>query len=180
MVQNPIRRGPGTRSLTGISLVAVATLLLAGCAGDVALQPAANANDPACADLMVQLPKTLADMPKRSTNAQSTSAWGNPANVLLYCGITPSGPTELPCTTINGVDWITDDSRAPLYRFEAYGRSPGLEVVIDTEGFVDTAGTIPIVPSNVLVDLEMSAKKLPQERSCTSARDLNNLPGESE
>ncbi len=139
------------------------------------LEPAADSNNPDCANLIVRLPSVVADMNIRHTNAQATSAWGEPANVLLYCGITPSGPTDLPCTTINGVDWIMDDSRAPLYRFEAYGRSPGLEIVIDTNGFVDSDAQIPVNPTNVLIDLETSAKRLTQERACTSTRDLNNI-----
>ncbi|GAA3594936.1 hypothetical protein GCM10022198_18440 [Klugiella xanthotipulae] len=125
-----------------------------------------NANDPVCANLIVRLPDVVADQPQRETNAQSTSAWGEPASVLLYCGIESSGPTELPCTNLNGVDWIVDDSRAPLYRFEAYGREPGLEVIIDNEA------ETPVSSTTVLIDLEQAVKELPQKRHCTATDDL--------
>lgn len=136
--------------------------LLAGCAQEVPLEATADANNPACADVIVRLPKTVAGLDRRSTNAQSTGAWGNPATVQLYCGIEPSGPTTDTCVNVNGVDWIIDESAAPIYRFEAYGRSPGLEVYVDSEKMSGT---------DVVNDLSAVARELPQERKCTSLAD---------
>ncbi|GAB2569705.1 DUF3515 family protein [Leucobacter ruminantium] len=150
------------------ALVATASLLT-GCAGDVPMDAAPDANDPACADVIVRLPQTVAELDKRTTNAQATGAWGDPAGVLLYCGIEPSGPTTQECVNVNGVDWIVDDSRAPLYRFEAYGRSPGLEVIVDSEKASGTAAVL---------DLGAVVKELPQVRQCTSVDDTFDLgPG---
>lgn len=144
-------------------LGAAATVLaLASCASDVPMEATENANDPACADVIVRLPQTVAKLEKRTTNAQATGAWGDPSGVELRCGIEPSGPTTQDCVNVNGVDWIIDDSRAPLYRFEAYGRSPGLEVLVDSER---ASGT------EAVVDLGAVAKELPQERQCTSVAD---------
>lgn len=126
------------------------------------MKPAADANDPACADVTVNLPATVAGLEKRNTNAQATGAWGDPAAVQLKCGIKPSGPTTQECVNVNGVDWIIDESAAPLYRFEAYGRTPGLEVYVDSK---KVSGT------DVVTDLSAVAKKLPQERKCTSLAD---------
>ena len=140
--------------------------LLAGCAGDVPMESTANANDPACANVIVRLPSTVADLERRTTNAQSTGAWGDPASVLLYCGGETSGPTTDTCVNVNEVDWIIDDSRAPLYRFEAYGREPGLSVVVDSEKVSGTAAVI---------DLSAVAKQLPQVRQCTSLDDTFDL-----
>lgn len=142
----------------GIAGVALAPLL-AACAGEVPMEPAADANSPACADVIVRLPDTVAELDRRTTNAQSTGAWGDPAVVQLRCGIEPSGPTTDTCVNVNGVDWIIDESAAPLYRFEAYGRSPGLEVFVDSE---QLSGT------DVVNDLSAVARELPQERKCTS------------
>lgn len=124
------------------------------------MDAAQDANDPACADVIVRLPKTLDTLERRETNAQATGAWGNPASVLLYCGIEPSGPTTLSCVNVKGVDWIMDDSRAPMYRFEAYGRSPGLEVILNGDDKVSS--------TNVLAELSPSVSQLPQERECTT------------
>ena len=138
------------------------TVALTGCAGDVPLDAAEDANNPACADVIVRLPDTVADLHQRTTNAQATGAWGDPAGVLLRCGIEPSGPTTDECVNVNGVDWIIDRSNPPLYRFEAYGRSPGLEVLGDSEQASGTA---------TVVDLAAVAKILPQSRECTSLED---------
>lgn len=123
------------------------------------MEPAAEANSPDCASVIVRLPQTVAGLERRTTNAQSTGAWGDPATVQLRCGIEPSGPTTDTCVNVNGVDWIIDESAAPLYRFEAYGRSPGLEVFVDSEKLSGT---------DVVNDLSAVARELPQERQCTS------------
>ncbi|QIK62169.1 DUF3515 domain-containing protein [Leucobacter viscericola] len=145
-------------SLATVSLAS----LLTGCAGEVPMEPAKDANNPACADVTVRLPKTVAGLDKRTTNAQATGAWGDPPSVQLKCGIKPSGPTTDSCVNVNGVDWIIDESAAPIYRFEAYGRTPGLEVFVDSK---KVSGT------DVVTDLSAVAKQLPQERKCTSLTD---------
>lgn len=134
--------------------------LLTGCSPDVPMEPAIDANNPACADVIVRLPATVDGLDRRTTNAQATGAWGDPATVLLYCGIEPSGPTTDQCVTVKDVDWIIDDSRAPLYRFEAYGRSPGIEIIVDADQQV--SGT------NAIAELSSAVSQLPQERHCTS------------
>ena len=151
------------RTLALVAALAGAASLLTGCAGDVPMQAAEHANDPACADVTVRLPQTVAGLERRTTNAQSTGAWGDPASVQLQCGIEPSGPTTDACVSVNGVDWIVDESAAPIYRFEAYGRSPGLVVFVDSER---VSGT------DAVVDLGAVAQVLPQERQCTSIDDL--------
>lgn len=149
-------------------LCTAAALVLgaAGCARDVPMHPAENANDPACADVTVRLPKTVSGLERRSTDAQATGAWGDPVGVELRCGIESSGPTTDQCVSVNGVDWIIDESAAPLYRFEAYGRSPGLEVYVNSEL---ASGT------TTVTDLTAVAKLLPQTRQCVGASDLEDL-----
>lgn len=139
------------------------TATLTSCAPDVPMQAAEDANNPECANVIVRLPSIVDGLDRRYTNAQSTGAWGNPESVLLHCGIEPSGPTTDECVTVNDVDWIIDDSRAPLYRFEAYGRSPGLEVIVDASQQI--SGT------NVIAELGSSVGVLPQTRHCTSIID---------
>lgn len=151
-----------------VVLVAVAAAaVLTGCAGDVPMEPAVNSNDPACANVIVRLPDTVADLPLRHTNAQSTGAWGDPAAVLLSCGIVPSGPTIDDCVAVDGIDWIIDRSQAPLFRFEAYGREPGLEVIIDSERVSGTT---------VVTELSSIAKLLPQTRQCSAVTDNDLIP----
>ena len=104
------------RGIAAIVAVAGLAFGLAGCATSVPMEPAEGANDPACADVIVRLPDTVSDLERRTTNAQSTGAWGDPVGVELRCGTPTSGPTTDLCVTVKGVDWIIDESQAPLYR----------------------------------------------------------------
>jgi len=136
---------------------------LSGCATAVVLQPAELANDPACAEVMVRLPDVVAGETRRSTNAQSTAAWGNPAAVILRCGLPDPGPSALPCFTVDTIDWLRDDSGDPSFRFRAYGRAPGLEVIIDSTAVSGTSA---------LSDLASAVGVLPAERLCLDATDV--------
>ncbi|MFM6980227.1 MAG: DUF3515 family protein [Micrococcales bacterium] len=73
--------------ISRLGLVLAMVLPLTGCTAAVSLEPAADANNPACAEVIVRLPDTVADFEKRATNAQSTAAWGTPAAVILRCGL---------------------------------------------------------------------------------------------
>lgn len=117
--------------------VAATTLLvgalLTGCTSTVSLQPAENANAPACADVTVRLPDTVDGQPRRWTDAQATGAWGDPASVIITCGVPELGPTTLPCHSVNGVDWVIDESDAPRYRVTTFDRTPAVEVYLDND-----------------------------------------------
>lgn len=162
-MQTPLKQLPGLRKYLVAALVFAP--LLSGCSAIVPVDAAQQSNDPACADVIVRLPGSVDGQAKRETNAQATGAWGEPASVLLRCGIEPTGPTTLPCVNLNGIDWIRDDSQAPLFRFEAYGRQPGLEVIVDAEAEPPVSGT------NVLIDLGNAVSQLPQTRECVSLTD---------
>jgi len=161
-------RLPGRRAATAL-LVAASAVLITGCAAAVPMQPAADAVNPACADVIVRLPSTVADQPERETNAQATGAWGTPSAVLLTCGVEVPGPTTLPCVSINGIDWIEDDSEAPKYRYTTYGRVPATEVYIDSEL---------VSGSTTLVDLSAAISNIPATKQCLGADDVT-LPSET-
>ncbi|HEV7848116.1 MAG TPA: DUF3515 family protein [Mycetocola sp.] len=150
-------------------LVALATTLLTGCVQAVPLQPADNANDPACADVIVRLPDTVADKPKRETTAQATGAWGDPAAVLLHCGVAVPGPTTDTCIALNGVDWIADESEAAedTYRYTTYGRDPAVEVVINADP--DTGG---VSGTTALIDLTSAVQVVPATSACLAPGDV--------
>jgi len=114
-------------------VAAMALLTLSGCAATVNLEPAADSNNPGCAEVMVRLPSQLGGLPERYTNAQATAAWGDPAAVLLRCGLEPVEVSTLPCVSAGGIDWLVDDSLAPSYRFISYARFPAVEVVVDSD-----------------------------------------------
>ncbi|MEN9993039.1 MAG: hypothetical protein RLY83_609 [Actinomycetota bacterium] len=110
----------------------VLPLLLSGCAPTVHLSPSEGANSVACAELMVRLSDKVDGLPRRSTDAQSTAAWGEPAAVIFRCGLPLVTVSKLKCVTEEGVDWLVDDSAAPSYRFITFGRNPASEVIVDS------------------------------------------------
>jgi hypothetical protein len=117
--------------------------------------------------LPLVLPMDASGQDIRETNAQATAAWGDPASVLLRCGITPIGPTTLPCLSINGIDWVEDDSNAPNYRFVTYGRIPATEVIIDSNVVSGTS---------TLVDLTSAISRIPQTNKCLGLGDGVPIP----
>lgn len=146
--------------LAAVSAAAFAlTLSLSACSPTVSLEPAADANNPGCAEVIVRLPDAVNGQERRSTNAQSTAAWGNPATVILRCGIEPVEISTLPCVTANGVDWIVDDSAKPSFRFISFGRTPALEVIVDSENAVGV---------NALDSLAEAVKSIEPTKNCVS------------
>lgn len=131
-------------AVAGVAILSVTAL--AGCAGTVSLEPAENANDPACADVSVRLPASVAGQDRRWTDAQATTAWGSPASIILTCGLEPPAPTTLPCRPLDGVDWLVDESQAEdnRYTFTTFGRDPAVQVYLDYDvaGSADVLGAI--------------------------------------
>lgn len=82
--------------LGGVALV----LTLTACANTVALTAAPEANSPACAAVQVRLPTHVdGALLMRTTNAQSTAAWGNPIAAVYHCGVPVPVVSALPCFT---------------------------------------------------------------------------------
>lgn len=145
------------------ALAPFALVMLAGCSPVVPLQPAEDATNPACAEIMVRLPDAIDGHVQRETNAQATAAWGSPdSTILLRCGVPVPAPSTLPCYTIKGVDWLRDGSDAPNYIFTTYGRDPAVEVIIDGDK----------ASSSALTALGNPVGSLPAERKCLAAEDV--------
>jgi hypothetical protein len=137
-------------------------LLLAGCTQAVAFDAAPEARDPDCAAVVVRLPDTVAELAERETNAQGTGAWGQPASVLLRCGVEPPGPTTDRCVSVDGIDWVIDESDAPNYLFTTYGRTPAVEVLVDNDV---------VSGSTAIADLSAAVSAIPAEGGCVALDD---------
>ena len=153
-----------------IRLIAVATAvaavaMLCGCAPTLDLEPADSAADPACADVTVRLPDTVADLTRRSTDAQATAAWGDPAGVLLYCGVEVPSASTLTCIDVAGYDWLLDDTDPDAYVLRLYGREPAIDVVLDA-GRVDPASAIDSLASAV-------SRTSPNGHACLDRGDIS-------
>ncbi len=132
-------------------------LLLTGCSATVVMPAAPLANDPGCAEVIVRLPSETDGQTKRTTNSQSTAAWGEPVAITLTCGLEPVMVSGLPCITAGDVDWIVDDSDKPNYTFISFGRTPATAVTIDS---TRSSG------ANVLEDLGQAVQFTEQSKKC--------------
>jgi hypothetical protein len=113
-------------------VVALLTLATSGCTGTVPMQAAPTAAGVGCAAIVTRLPSDVVGLAERETDAQGTGAWGEPAQVLLRCGVPAPGPSAA-CLTERDVDWTIDDSDAAVVVATTYGRDPVVEVVLDAD-----------------------------------------------
>ncbi|MBG6083560.1 DUF3515 domain-containing protein [Zhihengliuella flava] len=161
MLENRLKRTVAAGSMV------VVTGLLAGCSSMVDVEPAPDANNPACADAMVFLPDTVSDYERRETTSQATAAWGDPAAIALRCGVTPppSATTDA-CVDANGVDWIAQEGE-DVWTLTTYGREPAIEVLFDPNK---------VPSSNVLPELAPSVQKIEAQSNCLSYENSTELP----
>ncbi|MEV8251136.1 DUF3515 domain-containing protein [Microbacterium sp. NPDC076768] len=137
---------PRSRRLALIAGAVALAAMLAGCSATTHLEPAADANNPACASVSVLLPDSVGDYERVWTDAQATGAWGDPT-IVLRCGVEPPAPSSLVCTTLGGVDWLVLEQEEERQRLVTYGRDPAIEVNIrrgeqvDFQSIVDTIST---------------------------------------
>ena len=162
----PLPRRGLRQAALALMLPLATAALLAGCSQAVPFDPAPAASDPDCAAVVVRLPDTVAGLAERETNAQGTGAWGQPASVLLRCGVEPPGPTTDRCVSVDGVDWIIDESDAPTYLFTTYGRTPAVEVIVDNDVVSGTTA---------ITDLSGAVGAIPPEGGCVAVDDAEPL-----
>jgi Protein of unknown function (DUF3515) len=157
-----------TRATLSFGLAAPLLLLLAGCTPAVVLDAADDAANPACAPMMVRLPEMVGELAARETDAQSTAAWGQPELILLRCGVPSPAPTAaLPCITVAGIDWLRDDGDDPNFVFTTYGRTPAVEVIIDSDGDPGLASD-GVSGFEALSEIAASVAEIPADRECVS------------
>ena len=139
-----------------VPCAAAALLVLSACAPSVTVTEADDANNPACAPMMVALPDSLAGSQRRTTTSQATAAWGDPSLVVLRCGVVVPGPTTDKCVTVNGVDWVLKDNDS-TWTITTYGRTPATELVLETNK----------IPSDtVLTEISAAVAKIPASGGC--------------
>jgi hypothetical protein len=144
-------------------------VLLAGCSATVPTTVAAHATDPVCADVVLATPDELSGLARRDTNAQATTAWGEPgAAIVLRCGVEPLGPTTDRCVTVEAtdgtsVDWVVTqgdtDSEEADATFITYGRVPAVEITVP-------AAVRELHSTSMLIDLGPAISRTEKRRSC--------------
>ncbi|MFJ6002515.1 DUF3515 family protein [Arthrobacter sp. NPDC092385] len=154
------------RTLSALVPAAALMICLSGCASVVDVDPAEDAANARCADVMIALPPTVAENEQRDTNSQATSTWGDPSKVVLRCGVTVPGPTTDPCVTVNDVDWVVREGD-PAWTATTYGRDPAVEVLFDPDE---------VASSTVLVELGDAVSRVDQSRACVGLSDATPAP----
>jgi hypothetical protein len=154
------------RALLACAAVAV---VLAGCSATIPTTVATHATDPVCADVVLATPDELSGLARRDTNAQATTAWGEPgAAIVLRCGVEPLGPTTDRCVTVEAtdgtsVDWVVTqgdtDSDDVDATFVTYGRVPAVEITVP-------AAVRELHSTSMLIDLGPAISRTEQRRSC--------------
>lgn len=139
---------PRIRRLVAAGSAVIVAAFLAGCSTTVHIEPAGDANNPACAAVSVLLPDNLAGFDRVWTDAQATGAWGDPT-IVLRCGVEPPAPSTLNCTTLGGVDWLVLDQEENRQRLVTYGRDPAIEVNIRRGEEIDFATVVDKLSSTI-------------------------------
>ncbi|PQZ61188.1 MULTISPECIES: DUF3515 family protein [unclassified Microbacterium] len=143
---------PRSRRLAVLAGAVALAAMLTGCSTTVHLEPAADANNPACANVSVLLPDAVGDLDRLWTDAQATGAWGDPT-VVLRCGVEPPAPSALVCTTLGGVDWLVLEQEEERQRLVTYGREPAIEVSIRRGEQVDFQSIVDKISSSIQAGL---------------------------
>ena len=149
---------PLNRRLTAAAGALVLLAALAGCSTTTHLEPAADANNPACAAVSVLLPDAIGDLERVWTDAQATGAWGSPT-VVLSCGVPVPAPSTEQCTTIAGVDWLVLAQEDDRQRLVTYGRDPAVEIIIRREGDIDFRSVVDKLSTSIKAGLEPATAK---------------------
>jgi len=160
------------RALVSLGSAIALVAGLTACSSTVHVEPAEQADDPVCAEVTVAMRglESLAGQDKRWTDAQASLAWGDPTAIILRCGLPEPAPTsELQCVTMQGVDWLVDNADAPMLRLTSYGRSPAVQIYMDSE----------VVSGNDVigsVTLANAVSKIPSTGACTAPDELPDDP----
>lgn len=163
---SPRPSSPKTRTiaLTAVAAV-VAGVSLAGCERTVVVEPAQDAQNPKCADIMLRMPDKVAGEKARTTSSQGTKAWGDPSIAVVRCGVTPPGPTTDQCVSVNSVDWISKTSEEEdTWVFTSYGRTPAVEILVNRKA---ESG------NDVLAAISPALTAVKPEAKCVGAQDLD-------
>lgn len=166
-------RSPSRRTLVrAVAGIAATTALvsLSGCTSMLVLDAAEEAADPDCALPILLMPDELGELPQRTTSAQGTTAWGEPASVIVRCGVAPPAPTTDPCVSVDGVDWVQVRAEEDTWQFVTYGRTPAVEVLVTPAA---------ISGATALASVSSAVSEIEQTAECVSVEDAEQVDEET-
>ncbi|MCY0906219.1 DUF3515 family protein [Arthrobacter sp. H14-L1] len=146
--------------------MALLTLTFTSRAPAVEIKAAADAANPECANLLAKLPNTVAGLNRQETSGRSTAVWGTPSGIVLRCGVRAPGPTTQTCATVNGIDWLVNET-ADTITLTTYGRTPASEVLVRIDNA--HAGEVPAT-------LAAAISGTPPVARCVGTADVPSIP----
>lgn len=167
---------PRSRRLAVIAGSLVLVAALSGCSTTIHLEPADDANNPACAEVSVLLPDAVGDLDRVWTDAQATGAWGDPT-VVLRCGVEPPAPSTEVCTTIGSVDWLVLDQEEERQRLVTYGRDPAVEVIIRRGEEIDFRTVVESLSTSIQSGLEPATARCTDRVPAEESPDAGSAEG---
>lgn len=172
MRSTPLRSRPRRTILRAAAGLAATTaaLTLSGCTSMLVVEPAEQAADPNCALPMLLMPDELGELSQRTTSSQGTTAWGEPASVIVRCGVAPPAPTTDPCVSVDGVDWVQIRADEDTWQFVTYGRAPAVEVLVTPQS---------ISGATALASVSPAVGGIEQTAECVSVEDAEQVEGEA-
>src|SRR5699024_1073581 len=151
------------------AVLAVSTLVLTGCSSALVVEAAEDAANPDCALPILLMPDQIGDLEQRTTSSQGTTAWGEPASVIVRCGVPEPAPTTDPCVTVDGVDGAQGRADEDTWRVVTYGCSPAVEVLVTP--------TV-VCGANALASVASSVSEIEQTAQCVDAQAAEQVEGE--
>lgn len=174
-----------------LPVLGAAGVLMTGCSSAVNLSAAPDAANPDCARAMIAMPQELMGFEQRETTAQATTAWGDPATIIVKCGVMIEQPVTDTCAEVNGVDWIlkpledataanptapadtsvtssSEQTATGTWTATTFGRTPAITVTFNADE---------VASSTLLTSINSAVEQIEQTQQCLSADDTPATPG---
>jgi hypothetical protein len=128
------------------------------------ISAAPHADDPKCEKVLSRTPDDIPGMSRDWAIGDAVASWGGRAAVLR-CGAEELPPNVNLCVTVDGVDWVLDETRLKedgVSVLRTYGRSPAVE-------FTYTGSRSEV--GGILTELNRAVDWIPQKRRCVGLQD---------
>lgn len=112
-------------------MVMTACIAVAACSAPVSVQAPSTTSQ--CEEILSTTPIRLLGELQRETRPRDAAAiaWGDPP-IVLVCGIDHSVPPDAQVITVEGVDWVAEQSDAGTI-FTTLGLEPALQVRVPAQ-----------------------------------------------
>lgn len=134
--------------LRGALFVTVSAIALSACSRPVSVQ--APEPSAACESFLSAAPIRLLGELQRETTPRDAAAiaWGDPP-IVLVCGIDHDAPPDAQVITIEGIDWVAQESDAGTV-FTTLSQAPTIQVRVPVDYRPEIDAVVEITPSLVV------------------------------